>query len=146
MEINIEPKKHLRWNQYDYSIINIKHNKWSTLELHYKRDVSNCKIAYIHNIYIIKYLNNDIERKELIDRIFNIHDQVQIVFITTNNDNIMKFLLENYKVISCLEIPIGYDGTNQYHISIYKNNNNDYSDRFKNEKIKEHINHENYLL
>lgn len=124
-----------------YLKINIKVDNYTHGQLIFHRSHSNCKLGFLEYINVLYYLYEKYPKEinKIKEDFFNeIDPQVQMLLLTTLDDRIKRFVIENFQVLSIQSIPIGYDGDIQHHIYIWNENRttgNGYSERVDKEGL-----------
>jgi hypothetical protein len=97
---------------------------------------SNCKLStaeYLPSVIFSNSLNKE-EKIEVINIILRISRL--LLFTHINSKEAYEFLKDNFDVSYCIEVPIGYSESFQYHIGIANSTHDGYKNYFKNRKAK----------
>ena len=108
--------------------------------MYYANSPTNCKMGRLDNIGGLASPTKKTAEanRRLFDAILQYQSRV-IVICDTPHEKAAAYLKKKYDVLSCVKIPIGYNGKSQYHIIINNpygtNNKRDYDNRIKREGI-----------
>lgn len=97
-----------------------KNNKYKNIA--FTASVTNCKFGTFERL---TDLGSSKEKQEIFDLALKHYRYLTFGCHVTRKDAV-DYLIKKYRVLSCVQIPIGYDPGNQYHIVLlnpYSNNN-----------------------
>jgi hypothetical protein len=84
------------------------------ISLYLSEDGSNCKLSYIHQGGQLSSVEDDKEKKEIVDYLLT--QAKGCIILNTTNKKVYEFIAKTYEVYYKHEVPIGYSNGYQYHI------------------------------